>query len=84
MWAKRGNNTSVREQVAIIDGCKNNVLILRNRHPDARKASARSHQRASRRRDLVFISKNRTVFMQFPIGARETYLEVGTNAVDPV
>jgi hypothetical protein len=65
--ALRGDRNS-----GFIDGCKNNVLIIKNRHPDARKASARSHQRASRgpqarrfcafgvgvgRRDLVFISK---------------------------
>jgi len=45
---ERSEKCPLKKKVGFIDRCKNNVLIIKNRHPDARKASARSHQRASR------------------------------------
>ena len=52
-----------------IDGYKNNVLIIKNRHPDARKASARTHQRASRAEGPCVYLQNRTSLMQLSIAA---------------
>src|SRR6478609_1185769 len=46
------------------DRGNNNVLIIKNRHPDARKASARSHQRASRAEGPCVSFRWFTVFMK--------------------
>src|SRR6478609_4307952 len=47
------------------DRGNNDVLIIKNRHPDARKASARSHQRASR-------AEGPCVFFRWSTGIHKT------------
>src|SRR5258708_7416879 len=60
--------------MAFIDGCrdKDNVLIIKNRHPDARKASERSHQRASRAEGPCVYFQNRTLLMQLSLALAQS------------